>query len=266
MTAVKLQSPDAFTEILPRVRTQVSPDYGAFFSKVEYEMVRSGKRDADVFHLSYHNYDNEIEKIIDDGMVFKPIVRSRVYNGFSHKHIPVDHLGPGIMVYGVVARDLDTATRFKNAHVGKNTDHKSIGEMLGYPECCRTSFELNFKKSFDLVYESARATPGGIETDTHIELNTYNPLLRVDLRYAGIRVIPFFPCSYTCQEAASLSKIWVDTMYSIDPDMTDDIIRFLEKSPSRWSNLNGQVHVVHPDFEIMAGGYHDSSYREVRFL
>ncbi len=266
MAVIQLQSPDAYTEILPRIGYKFNHKLGDFYSKVEYEMVRSRKRKANVFHLSSHNYDNEIEKIIDDGMIFKPILRSRIYGGFSHKHIPVNTLGPDVMVYGVVSHDLETANTFKAAHLEHSTNHAIIGELLGYPECCYKAFEVNFQKSFDPVYESAESTPGASITHANIELNDYDPCLRVDLRYAGIRVIPFFPCSYNCKAASDVSKIWIDVMYSIDSDMTNEIISELEISPTAWSNLNGQIHVIHQNFQIMAGGYHDSAYREVRFL
>jgi hypothetical protein len=219
-----------------------------------------------VFHLSSHNYDKEIEKIIDDGMVFKPILRSRVYDGFSHKHFPVNALGPNVMVYGVISHDLDTANEFKQAHTGQSTDHAKIGELLGYPKCCCKSFKTDFKRSFDPVYEPAGRTPGADFSNECVSLVDYDVRLRVDLRYVGIRIIPFFPCSYKCQEAHRVSKTWLDLMYSIDSDMTNEIIQVLEITPTKWSNRNGQIHVVHPDFQIMAAGYHDNTYREVKFL
>jgi len=266
MTIKNLESPKPYTEVLVKYGKAFNHKIGEFYFDVEYEMVKKGYRDANVFHLSPQNYDNEIDKIMEDGLVFKPIFRSEVYNGFSHTHFPTKSLGQNTMVYGVVAKNLKTAQLFKQYHLGNYTEHKEIGKLLGYPDCCCESFTKYFNKSFDPVYEPAENTKGIKKVNNKITLpkKSFNEQLRVDLRYIGIRIIPFFPCSYDCVNAGKVAKTWLKVMYSLDEKITDEIIEYLEK-PSVWSNLNGQVLVKHPDFLIMAGGYHDKEYKEVKF-
>src|SRR3990172_9519982 len=77
--------------------------------EAEYQMVKKGFREASIFHMSPQNFDNQIQKITQDRLTFLPILRSKSYTGFSHKHFPVEMLDMNSFVFGVVTRELETA-------------------------------------------------------------------------------------------------------------------------------------------------------------
>ncbi len=77
-----------------------------------------------------------------------------------------------------------------------------LGGLLGYPECCRTSFrrrwpaaQLDFAGDVAMVTaesgDSERAFPWG--------LNVYG-------RYFGFELIQHFPCDFDCQDSLSIAK------------------------------------------------------------
>jgi len=109
----------------------------------EHESVRVGLREANVYHLSTGNFDKEIERVFLDRMMYLPIMRSQTYHGYSHKHRPTDVIDENTHIFGVVARDLETAERYRSVNKGI-VDHTTIGEMLGYPECCIEFFNIHW--------------------------------------------------------------------------------------------------------------------------
>lgn len=220
--------------------------------EAEYQMVRNGLREANVFHMSPRNFDEQIEKITNDGLVFLPILRSKVYSGFSHRHYPVDRLDDNTFVFGVVAESLDTAKRFKDASL--SGDHVTQGLMLGYPECCTRFFTKVWKSgSLDPCYESFMNTSGDVD-----------PRLNVMLRYFGIKIIPFFPCSFNCERAIEVSGVWELVMKCIDPDITDFILSMLSK-PLDWDLYKGIIEVDTPLFRGIVNGYYTEERKVIRW-
>jgi len=241
----------------------------ALTNRAEYEMVRRGYREANIYHMGSQNWDNQMGEIQEDGLCWLPIRRSYQYSGFSHKHFPANELGPNVMVYGVVARDIDVAKRFRDADLGVSNngkcDHKIVGKYLGYPDCCVESFSKRFEKNFDPVFESALATEHEKIQDEHIKLSNFNSLLQVHLRYFGIRVIPWFPCEFNCEESGKKAKQWLDVIQTLDSKMSDFLIELLNK-PSSWDLSLAQVIVKHPSFMGYVTSYYTKEHQVVEFI
>jgi hypothetical protein len=234
----------------------------------EYEMVRRGFREANIFHLTPNNYDNQIDQIGKDKLVFRPIRRSKQYGGFSHKHFPSDKLDQNTMIFGVVAKDWDIATEFKDADLGINSggfcDHKNIAKYLGYPECCAETFTEDFKTDFDPVYPSALRTEHITNCDGDIVINNFDPFLQTHLRYFGLKIIPWFPCSYTCEESSKRAKQWFSVIESLDENLSKQLKELIEK-PSSWDLNLAQVVVKHPDFRGYCTSYYNPERRVIIF-
>lgn len=264
-----IKNPDPFTEVLATFGNHELYEDLRRISRVqqetEYEMVRRGYRDANILHISPDHFDKQIEKVFRDGLIWLPMRRTKRYSGFSHKHFPVEKLDMNSMVYGVVAQDMDIAQEFANAELGKNVNHIKIGELLGYPECCSKAFTIYWKYSMDPVFESS---VGGIkvpEVGNEVSLNNWNWKLRTDLRYFGLRVVPWFPCSVNCEHSAKLANDWLYVMRDIDSDVATKC-KELMQTGSEWNLLNGIVQVTHPEFIGLAGSYYNSEQRIVRFI
>jgi hypothetical protein len=267
-----IEDPYPFTAVLPRY-----PNFSLFndlkkmsivTNQAEYEMVKRGYRDANIYHLFSNDYDNQIDQIQKDGLFWRPIRRSKQYAGFSHKHFPSETLGPDTMAFGVVASDWDVATAFRDADLGVHRngqcDHSLVGSYLGYPECCQKAFVQDFPESCDLIYEAAERTKHEVDQDGAIFIQDFNPLLQVHLRYFGIKIIPWFPCQYNCEESAKKAKQWFEVIKDIDSVIADKIINLLNK-PSSWDLRLSQILITHPDFLGYCTSYYHPENKVVKF-
>jgi len=206
-------------------------------SKAEYETVRRGFRECDAFHLHSRTWSDEFLKLTRDGLVYLPILKAASVSGFAHRfYEPKDE---EFMLYGVISRNIRSARAFREAH--KRSDHDRIGFLLGYPECCRSFFLATFPGGeLDPIW---MAGSGGLRP----ELNQF-------LRYFGPRIIPFFPCSYSCEEALGVAEIFLNIMREIDRRNADLILDLLSM-PAYWSMNKSIIQVTHLLFTGICNGY-----------
>lgn len=208
----------------------------------EYEMVRQGHRKCATVHLTPRSYDQQIERIMRDGLVWLPIQRTQTYAGFSHKHFPVQQLDMNSTVYGVLARNVEDAEAFREAsgcYRPNHTDHEAIGKLLGFPPCCTEFFNNIWAAGYyDPLWQAAMNTPD-IEqvSDTHLRVGGTVHANQF-MRYIGLRITSHFPCSLECTATKEIGEVWVQIMREIDPIGTDALLDLL-RIPLTWSCYRG---------------------------
>jgi len=239
----------------------------------EYESVKRGLRPCDVYQLDPDKFDIQIKKVFLDQLHFLPILRSRRYSGFGHRHYMADKIDENTFIYGVVSNDLLHAIRFHDAGVvdlnqrlrewtdmnPNGIDHDITGELLGYPPCDRDFFNEYWLKggNLDPEYEIAQNT-GGTEIRG-------DPALNRMIRYFGFNIIPFFPHSFNCYEASKFADWWGDLMYEYDEEATGKLYEALSM-PMTWSLQNCIIYVEHPLFIGSANGYYTEKKKVVKWL
>lgn len=230
----------------------------------EYEMVKRGYREANVYQLDPNQFDHQIEKVMQDGLVYLPILRSKTYQGYGHRHYFATTIEKDTFIYGVVARDLEIAREFKKASLG-NIDHTRIGELLGYPKCCIDFFNNVWLRDgcLDPMVEIGLNT-GGVEGDTQSIDVVGHPFLNRMIRYFGFNIIPFFPHSFDCEEALKFAKIWFDLMGEYDDEASEACLEIL-KMPLVWSLNSCIIYVEHPLFIGAANGYYTEKRKEIKW-
>lgn len=97
-------------------------------------------------------------------------------------------------VFAVARAGQSTAARL--AEGWYEADHERIGELLGYPGCCREAFARNFCGHDDDTLLTLARTCG----------DRYLPESLPILHRTGLRLYPHHPCSFTCTHTAS----WAD--------------------------------------------------------
>lgn len=231
----------------------------------EYEMVKRGHRDADVYQLDPNRFDVQIKKVFDDKLSYQPILRSKKYSGFGHRHYLKNQIDMDTFIYGVVAKDYETAIKFREASLG-NIDHKAIGQMLGYPDCCTDWFLKVWLKEgcVDPMYETALQTSNHkILKEGEVEVHGH-PYLNRLIRYFNFTIIPFFACSYECEEAIKFSETWFKLMKEKAPTACEKLLEVLDM-PCTWSLNNLIIYVDHPLFRGAANGYQFPKKRVVHW-
>lgn len=213
------------------------------FSRTEFEMTATGERKVGTLHLDPTNFDMQLEQLTDRGLYFVPIFRTKRVEGFSHNLEIEDKIYRDTVVYGAISTNLDYAKEFKNLYKNKdsviNPDHKKIGDLLGYPSCCSSFFDENFKDNKDPIFNMA-SNSDPVSKNFCYKINNLVRENAIHLRYFGFRVIPWVPCSYYCLESLKFAKQWTDLMYEIDHDTTEKLLEILSTS-GEFSLVNGQM-------------------------
>ncbi|MFH1605783.1 MAG: DUF483 domain-containing protein [Nanoarchaeota archaeon] len=125
----------------------------------------------------------------------------------------------------------------------KKFNHKKIGELLGYPNCCTDFYiknrtEAGEKRNDDYTLITLQKSKGFV----------FPFYLNNALRYFNSAIITFFPCSYSCPKAIDLSKKIFQEIQKASPEFTN----FLEdklKCVVIYTDFDG-VHLIRDfDFE-----------------
>lgn len=202
------------------------------FNETEYQMVKQGHRPAAIIHINPDNLEENLDKINKDKLVFTPILKSGHYEGFAHKHKPVQP-GEPFYWYGSLTRTYETGQKFKKAENEKG--HKTIGALLGYPECCSKYFAKNFFIDYDPIWVGKEGKVIGY------------PECNQMLRYFGARITSHFSCSPACEATRKMGQIWFKVMKEIDKDLTKELYDLLATELT-WNSYHGVVQVETPYF------------------
>ena len=232
----------------------------------EYEMVKRGFRDCDVYQLNPRSFDVEIDKVAEDKLFYRPILRSKIYQGFGHRHYPSETIDENTFIYGVVGKTWEAAEEFKKISTGE-VDHKRIGELLGYPACCSDWFlEVWLTDGcVDPMFETATNTPTH-EVNEDGSVNAYgNPMFNRLLRYWAFQVIPYFTHSYDCEPSKEFADTWWKIMHEFAPEESELLLEVLN-TKCTWSLNNMIIFVEHPLFRGCCNGYWYPEKRVVHWV
>ncbi len=107
---------------------------------------------------------------------------------FAHCRV-LDLASGTLFVAAHRARDLETLVQLRSA-ADPDPHLREIGALLGYPKCCVDAFARLSDRSDDARTRYATARGTAAEANWAWPLND-----------TGVRVLPFFACSYTCPHA-----------------------------------------------------------------
>lgn len=145
----------------------------------------------------------------------------------------------------VVSHDPEILKKIKQAF--SRSQNELIGYYLGYPQCCINFICRRFKVGdWDPTFAIAVNTEGLSYHKNEVSTLGF-PYLNIILRYFGVRIIPWLPCSFSCKEAYKKAKIWYKTMVKND-DATANVILRLLSQPVTWTIKEKTIFVNHPNF------------------
>ena len=238
---VNQEAKDAWGPILSLVNSA--------FYQLELLSVREGIRKATTMHCTAEELVSKVDQLAQQGLVFRPITRVGSYEGFAHAHPAVED-GKPWSYYGSVGTP-EAAEAFAQASsVG---DHDAIGELLGYPECCRKFFtDVWTTGYYDPVWQAAAAsdTKAVKQSDERfLRIAAYPEVLSL-LRYIGIRLTPQIPCSGTCEPSRQTGQEWLSL--GRDQGLGEEVERLLEvlSWPMEWTCLHGIAEIRTPLFKV----------------
>ncbi|HLD86695.1 MAG TPA: hypothetical protein VJB12_01400 [Candidatus Nanoarchaeia archaeon] len=100
-------------------------------------------------------------------------------------------------------------------------DHRGLGEVLGYPECCCDFFEKHFGEHHtDLTLDTLRNSKG---FKFPFEMN-------IAARHFDSALLSHFPCSFQCEESLGMARKNLDTLKEKAPDIASFMLVLLKSS------------------------------------
>lgn len=225
-------------------------------SLVELSLVIKKYRKAATVTVSKNNLEKEIGKIKESGLIFTPIKWvKKPQNHHHHYFQKIDSGEPDSLCYGVITRSTQDADTFKKASEGK-CQHDTIGELLGFPKCCRQFFAMaRFSGLIDPTWQQALNSGGKIKKEfVDSKLVGYSTTVRsypecVSIyRSWGIHYSYHIPCCFTCKSTLDLNKTWIHELNRVNKKIAADLHTIFSK-PVTWCALKGVAIVYSPFFK-----------------
>jgi hypothetical protein len=157
------------------------------------------------------------------------------------------------------------ASEFKSAWIRR--DHDAMGELLGYPPCCRRFYHRIFaeERLTDPMWAIAQGSESSRKEADSIVLSG-PPLLNLLLRSLGLRAIPHFPCSMECPGSVALANHLMDTGRSLG---FSDEVNWLQEMlawPVEWTALHGIAEIRTPIVKICTRTDATAGKRTIRWV
>lgn len=219
---------------------------GQHFASAERSSVEAGIRSAALQVISPEGLPELAKSAADRGLVTTPLHRQGRPERYAAGTQAVPEAGP--WDFRVVLTTHGGTGAFVRAW--KNADDDALGEMLGYPPCCRDFFARTWGSgSCDPTWEMDT-----IDTaDGPIEAN-------ILLRWLGVRAVPHMPCGFHCDGTIELGRAMLGRMPETERGWLDELLSM----PMLWSSLYGIGEVVTPIVTLNFRSDHSTELREIR--
>ena len=131
-------------------------------------------------------------------------------------------------------------------------DQREIGQLLGYPSCCRDFFRNVWveQNMVDTTWPMACNTVAAVAgTPSILELSG-PPECNILWRWMGARAVPHLPCKFDCQAtvelARRLTRVGRDNGFEQEMDWLLDVLSW----PVEWSALHGIAEIRTPVLKV----------------
>jgi hypothetical protein len=211
----------------------------------ELRTVAEGLRRCGTTHIRSECFDEDLNELLDLGLIFLPIRKCRRVEGFANTFYDPEPNQP-YDVFGAVSRSLEYAREWREAYY--KSDHYTMGELLGYPECCIKFFARTFPHEYDPVWSAAKNTKGAklklSEGCAEIVLDEMYAESNIMLRYFGLRAAPHITCSFTCEKSVEFAQKFLGFITKTKKKLLLELL----SCPAEWDSYKGVAIIRTPYF------------------
>ncbi|HZU29542.1 MAG TPA: hypothetical protein VFB79_00405 [Candidatus Angelobacter sp.] len=211
--------------------------------EVEWRSVEAGLRECALLPVPDAELPAFSEVLTAAKLDLVPLQRIAATGTYANRLVPVRE-GEDGMFFCLVSRRKHAA---EFLHLWKTYSHAAIGRLLGYPSCCSAFFENVWAAFSDTTWPMACNTPGHSLNSSSICAVTGPWQTNILLRWLGVRAVPHFPCSFTCEATIKLANALAD----ICPKTGRDLCREILQWPVEWSAMNGCAEIRTPQVTII---------------
>jgi hypothetical protein len=133
----------------------------------------------------------------------------------------------------------------------KRGDDDTIGQLLGYPSCCRIFFHEVFvlEGLTDCTWRTAIQSSESLPENRVIEIRG-PPELNTFWISVGVRMTPHFPCRCDCKKASTLAEGFIASGNKAGYGKTMKMGLDVMSWPIEWSSLHGIAEIRTPILKI----------------
>ncbi len=148
-------------------------------------------------------------------------------------------------VYRVVIGTPVNAAKFHKAYQSANQD--AIGQLLGYPACCRNFFQRVWvdEQHIDTTWSMAVNTEKAQRDDTVCQV-AGDSRANILLRWLGIRAVPHLPCAFDCASTVEQAGRYLDLGRQLGFGTEMTWLEEMLSWPVEWSALHGIAEIKTP--------------------
>lgn len=216
----------------PRLRRIV-----AAWAEIEWRSVLEGLRDCCVVRISAKAPEPSVAAWHRAGLAIAVLSPTREAGDPSYVRMAGPRRPP---VTSVVTGRPDAVARLAEAWAA--SDHETVGDLLGYPICCRRLYAVTVAESRLVDPTLAIVARSGV---AHVK--TRGPLQNNVLwACLGVRALPHRPCRFDCEASAEMGESLLRLGDRIGFAEETDWIREILSWPVRWSALHGICEIKTP--------------------
>ena len=209
---------------------------------IEWLALIEGVRPAVFQYIDPEQLPQKILSASSFGLAAIPIDRVNKPLGYSSVATPWDPTQP--WEYRVVfikqERGKEIA-KISNLSNNYKIDDDKLGEILGYPSCCRNSFLRTWgKNQVDSTWDQYAETGSA---DGPVEANML-------WRWKNVRWVSHMPCSFQCQETVEIGKKTREVMRKYGLVEEIKAIDTILSWPTKWSGINGIAEIIGPCIKV----------------
>jgi len=213
------------------------------WKEIEIGSVVADLRKASIQTCGRDELSGLVEKFSSEGVNVIPLGRTGTSPVYSSTPVT-----PGEdWIHRIVYVRHESGLKFVKAW--KEKDNDGLGELLGYPKCCRDFFQRVW------VNDECVDTTWGMVDKEHQNIVTlgrtdYFKCCNILLRWIGVRLVPHLPCSFSCMPTVTRAAEYVNYAISKGFEEEIDLIKSMIEWPVEWSALHGIAEIKTPVLKI----------------
>ncbi|MEK6939217.1 MAG: DUF483 domain-containing protein [Nanoarchaeota archaeon] len=169
------------------------------------EVVRQGFFDSELHQVEQFCQKNNLYLVKS---TFKVLFADEGVYSNKGIRIPEQDPRPG-MYFVYISKDEQKAWLASYYELVQN--HKDLGMVLGYPQCCVNYFCKSFTSQH-----------------TNLERPSKNPYTNLSKREQDLVILSHFPCNSECKESIELGKKFLQAIYAVDKERARELYTTLQ--------------------------------------
>jgi hypothetical protein len=202
--------------------------------EIEWRSIATGLRECGLMAVADAELPTFAEILATAGLDLVPLQRIAATGTYANR---LTQPGENGVFFCLVSR-AGHASRF--VRLWKAHSHAAMGRLLGYPDCCIAFFERVWPEFSDTTWPMTRNTLGHCYDPASLTCVVDGPWqTNVLLRWLGVRAVPHFPCSFSCEKTVKFANALAALCPGEGAGLCEEILRW----PVQWSALNGRVEI-----------------------